>query len=506
MKKKLLMLIVVMSATFAWSQGKIWHKQTSNASTILKENHQSLKEFQTFSLNAEALKQSLNGVVQRNDFSVPSNTILSFPNSEGKLERFSIKEASVMHPDLQSRFPEIRSYIGQGVDDASSVLRFSISPDGFSGMILSADGRNTFIEPVTSGSNSYVVFNRENRINTNDDFECSVTAQINQTINFGSTLRNADDSILRTYRLAVSATGEYTQYHGGTKAQALAAINTTMTRVNGIFEVDFNVTMILIANTDDVIYTSTTSDPYGNTTGGYNSALQSTLTNVIGEANYDIGHLFANLQNNGNAGCIGCVCVNNQKGSGWTSATNPIGDFFDVDYVAHEMGHQFGANHTWTFGGNEGTNVQVEPGSGTTIMSYAGITGSTDVEQNVTPNFHAVSIQQVTDYIKTTSCQTNTNTGNSVPVVNAGANYTIPRGTPFVLEGSATDADAGNVLTYVWEQMDENNASTTLPSTSATTGVAFRAYEPSTNPNRYFPRLETIKVGALMVTLPLISL
>ncbi len=268
-----------------------------------------------------------------------------------------------------------------------------------------------------------------------------------------------------------------------------------MTRVNGIFEVDFNVTMILIANTDDVIYTNTSSDPYGNTTSGYNSQLQNTLTSVIGEANYDVGHLFANLQNNGNAGCIGCVCVNNQKGSGWTSATNPVGDFFDVDYVAHVLGHQFGANHTWTFGGNEGTNVQVEPGSGTTIMSYAGITGSTDVEPNVTPNFHAVSIEQVTDYIKTTSCQTNTNTGNSVPVVNAGPNYTIPRGTPFILEGSATDADAGDVLSYVWEQIDENNASTTLPSTTATSGVAFRSYEPNTNPDRYFPRLQTIKAG-----------
>ncbi|WP_412559658.1 immunoglobulin-like domain-containing protein [Winogradskyella sp. MIT101101] len=496
MKIKLLLLIVMMNTTIVWTQNTtLWQKQTSNATTVLQENHQSLKTFQTFSLNTDALRQSLKNVAQRNDFSVSSNTILSFPNSEGKLERFSIKEASIMHPDLQERFPEIRSYVGQGIDDASSVLRFSLSPYGFSGMILSSNGRNTFIEQATQGSNSYIVFNRKNRINTDNDFECSVTEQINNTIS-NTALRNADDSILRTYRLAVSATGEYTQFHGGTKAQALAAINTTMTRVNGIFEVDFNVTMILIANTDDVIYTSTSSDPYGNTTSGYNSALQNTLTNVIGEANYDVGHLFANLQNNGNAGCIGCVCVNGQKGSGWTSATIPEGDFFDVDYVAHELGHQFGANHTWTHGGNEGTNVQVEPGSGSTIMSYAGITGATDVQPNVHPNFHAVSIEQVTDYIKGTSCQTNTNTGNAVPVVNAGSNYTIPRGTPFVLEGSATDADTGDVLTYSWEQMDENNASSTYPSTTATTGVAFRAYEPTTNPNRYLPRLQTIKAGA----------
>ncbi|WP_422106728.1 immunoglobulin-like domain-containing protein [Winogradskyella sp.] len=498
MRIKALLLIAMMTATATlWSQSKVfWQKQTSNASLLSKTSHQSLKEFQTFSLNVNALRQALNGVAQRNDFSVSSNTILSFPNAEGKLQRFSVKEASVMHPDLQSRFPDIRSYVGQGLDDASSVIRFSLSPYGFSGMILSTNGNNTFIEQVARGSDNYIAFNRKNRIDYHNNFECEVTEQMNRKVTSGFVMKNADDAVLRTYRIAVSATGEYTQYHGGTKAQALAAINTTMTRVNGIFEVDFNVTMILIANTDDVIYTSTATDPYGNTTSGYNSQLQNTLTSVIGEANYDIGHLFANLQNNGNAGCIGCVCVNGQKGSGWSSLTIPEGDPFDVDYVSHEIGHQFGANHTWTFGGNEGTNVQMEPGSGSTIMGYAGITGGTDVQNNSDPYFHAASIEQITNYIKTTNCQTNTNTGNNVPNVNAGANYTIPRGTPFVLEGSATDADAGDVLTYCWEQYDENNASTTNPSVNATSGVAFRSFNPTTDTKRYFPRLETIKAGA----------
>ncbi|MDB9721388.1 GEVED domain-containing protein, partial [Winogradskyella sp.] len=266
-------------------------------------------------------------------------------------------------------------------------------------------------------------------------------------------------------------------------------------RVNGIYETDFNVTLQLIATTDAVIYTSTTSDPYGNTTSGYNSQLQNTLTSVIGEANYDIGHLFANLQSNGNAGCIGCVCVNGQKGSGWTSHVVPEGDPFDVDYVAHEMGHQFGGNHTWTFGGNEGANAQMEPGSGSTIMGYAGITGPTDVQSNSDPYFHARSIEQVTNYIKTTSCQTNTNTGNNVPIVNAGLNYTIPRGTAFVLEGSATDADSGDALSYCWEQYDENNAASTNPSVNATSGVAFRSFNPTSDSERYFPRLATVKTG-----------
>src|SRR5690606_3854351 len=158
-----------------------------------------------------------------------------------------------------------------------------------------------------------------------------------------------------TYRLAMSVTGEYTQYFGGTKANALAAINATMTRVDGIFENDFNVTMVLIANTDAVIYTNANSDPYSSNDSQWNSQLQSTLNSVRGSSKYDIGHLMGATGNNGDAGCIGCVCVNNSKGSGYTTSTVPTGDNFDIDFVAHEMGHQFGANHTWTFNGNEGS-------------------------------------------------------------------------------------------------------------------------------------------------------
>jgi hypothetical protein len=496
MKLRLLCLVALLGYSLAWGQDKnFWKQEVISSSRITKQSHQALKSYQTFSLNLSGLQEALSNAPQRSS-SLQSSVQISIPNSQGKLERFSIFEASIMHPDLQARYPDIRSYVGKGIDDPSAVIRFSVSPQGFNAMILSADRYSTFIEPLASGSANYIVFNRQNRIDFSNNFECELTAQMNNAMTSqGSFDRNADDGILRTYRLVVSATGEYTQYHGGTVALALAAINTTMTRVNGLFENDFNVNMQLIANTDDVIYTNPSTDPYGSTTTNYNSQLQNTLTNVIGETNYDIGHLFANLQNNGNAGCIGCVCVNGQKGSGWTSLTIPEGDPFDVDYVAHEMGHQFGANHTFSFR-NEGTNAHYEPGSGSTIMGYAGITGATDVQSNSDPYFHWYSVQQVTDYVKTTSCQTNTNTGNSVPTVNAGPNYTIPRGTPFVLEGTANDSDSGDVLTYCWEQADENDAATTVPSVNNTTGVAFRSFSPTTDNKRYFPRLETIKAGA----------
>ena len=496
MKLKLGLLIFIMSFNFAMSQSKtFWQRQSVNNTTRIKSSKQTLPKTHTFSLNLEGLKQALINAPQRGQFTKSSNTIMTFPNEDGTFESFRIVEASVLSPELQERYPNIKSYAGQGIDDPSAVIRFSISPLGFQSMKLSANKPATFIEALTKNRSHYAAFKRADKINFNDDFECSVTDEVNNKLNTGMQQRNADDSILRTYRLAVSTTGEYTAYHGGTKALALAAINQTMTRVNGIFENDFNVTMVLISNNDDVIYTNSGNDPY-TTSGNYNGQLQSTLTSVIGESNYDIGHLFARASNNGNAGCIGCVCVNGQKGSGFTSRTDPEGDPFDVDYVAHEIGHQFGGNHTWTFNGNEGANAQMEPGSGSTIMGYAGITGATDVQANSDPYFHARSIEQVTDYIKTTSCQTNTNTGNAVPVVNAGSNYTIPKGTAFVLDGSATDANSGDVLTYCWEQYDENNAATTNPSVNATSGVAFRSFSPKTSTDRYFPRLSTIKTGA----------
>jgi len=495
MIKKLFFLLVLFSMSVGFSQSdKLWKKQVAVSKKAVKSSKLLLSDSEIFSLNFNALKQSLQNVSKREEIGRQSQVILSFPNDQGVMERFRIVEASVLHPDLQARFPDIRSYAGQGIDNPADVIRFSMSPKGFQSMRLSPDKPASFIEAYTNDLSQYVAFNRQDRRIEQDDFECTVTDAMNTNITGdGSSLRNADDGLLRTYRLAVSTTGEYTAYHGGTKALALAAINATMTRVNGVFENDFNVTMVVIPNNTNVIYTNASSDPYSSS--NYNSQLQSTLTSVIGESNYDIGHLFARDSNNGNAGCIGCICVNGQKGSAFTSRTDPEGEPFDIDYVAHEMGHQFGANHTFSFR-NESTNAHFEPGSGTTIMGYAGITGATDVQSNSDPYFHAFSIQQVTNYIKSRSCQTNTNTGNAIPTADAGSNYTIPKGTPFVLNGSGSDANSSDVLTYCWEQFDENNAATTYPSTTATTGVAFRSYNPSTDTKRYFPRLSTIKSGS----------
>jgi len=496
MKHALLSVAFLAMTGFSFAQnGKsLWKASAPKSDLAIFENRMPLPTKNLFELDLSSLKNQLTKAPLRNSYKQTSNVIIAIPTADGASERFRIYDLPIMDPELASRYPEIKSYAGQGIDDPTATIYFSVSPLGFQGMKLAADKPAEFIEPYSKDLSTYSVYKRTDKRMAFTKFECEVMDHVKGQMNSDLALRpNADDSTLRTYRLAMSVTGEYTSYHGGTKALALAAINNTMTRVNGVFEKDFGVRMVLISNTDAVIYTNASTDPYGSTDANYNSQLQSTLTSVIGNANYDIGHLMSAIGNNGNAGCIGCVCASG-KGSGFTTSTVPIGDNFDIDFVAHEMGHQFGANHTFTFS-NEGTGVQNEPGSGTTIMGYAGITGATDVQPHSDPFFHAVSIQQVTNYVKTTSCQTNTATGNAVPTANAGTDYTVPKGTPFLLTGSGTDAN-GDTLTYCWEQMNSGTSSTTYPSATATSGPAFRSFVPSTSGTRYFPRLETIKTGA----------
>lgn len=510
MKNKLLTIafLAITGLTFAQQGKQVWRPAVKSTNSQIFANKTVLQNPKLVTLDLEELKQALSTAPQR--FKVKeSNLVISLPNANGESDQFRITEFSNMDPELAARYPEIKSYTGKGVTDPLATVYFSISPLGLQSMVINADKSAVFIEPYTTDQSVYAVYKKSDKAGTMNEWDCRVIQQSIQEIGDSdvSFLRpNADDGNLRNYRLAMSVTGEYTTYFGGTKALALAAINNTMTRVNAVFETDMGVHMNLISNNDVIIYTNATTDPYANAStgagGAWNQQLQTTLTNNIGNANYDIGHLFGASGGGGNAGCIGCVCKNPTssvplgKGSGYTSPADgiPSGDNFDIDYVAHEIGHQFGGNHTFSHS-NEGTIAQVEPGSGSTIMGYAGITGSTDVQPHSDAYFHAVSIQQITNYVKTTTCQTTTITGNSVPTANAGADFTIPKGTPFMLKGTGSDSNGGN-LTYCWEQMNQRTTSNSMPSPTKTGGPAFRSYTPTTSPSRMFPRLETVKTGA----------
>lgn len=491
--KKLLLTLTMVVPMLSFAQ---WNKTNLGTSQV-KEGKMDIEAAGFYSLDVQQLKQSLQNVPQRYS-NMPGN-IISIPNAQGKMERFEVWESSNFTQTLQEKFPEIRSYIGIGLDDPTAYLRFSLSPSkGISTMTLRA-GKSEFIEQYTVDG-KYIVFDsKAHRTQGEIPFECS-TPETAALVNDSQELVSSNKSsagVFKTFRLAQSVTGEYSQYHGGTVAGAMEGINATMTRVNGVFEKDLAVRLILVDDNEDVVYTNASSDPYTNPNniGTTQSQLQSTLNSVIGAANYDIGHIFHRSGGGGNAGCIGCICNNANKGMGYTSPGQggPEGDFFDIDYVAHEMGHQIGANHTFSHG-FEGTGVNVEPGSGSTIMGYAGIT-SYNVQAHSDDYFTYRSILQIQNNLQNKPCAVNTDLTNQTPEVNAGSDYNIPKGTAFVLKGTATDAD-GDALVYNWEQNDSGNNSTTgansRVSFTKALGPNFRSIPHKDEPVRYMPAFENV--------------
>lgn len=496
--KKILLTLTMIVPLLGFSQ---WTKTSLGASQV-KEGKLNIEAAAFYSLDQQQLKQNLQNAPER--FSNLPGNIISIPNAEGKMEQFEVWEASNFAPALQAKFPEIRSYIGIGIDDPTAYLRFSLSPlKGISTMILRA-GKSEFIEPYTVDG-KYIVFDSKSHRNQGEiPFECS-TPETAALVNDSEALVNTNKSsvgVFKTFRLAQSVTGEYTQYFGGTVQGAMEAINATMTRVNGVFEKDLAVRLILVDNNEDVVYTNASTDPYtspGNIETTQNQ-LQNTLNSVIGSANYDIGHIFHRSGGGGNAGCIGCICNNANKGKGYTSpgSGGPEGDNFDIDYVAHEMGHQIGANHTFSHG-FEGTGVNIEPGSGSTIMGYAGIT-SYNVQAHSDDYFTYRSVLQIQNNLQNKPCAVNTTLTNQTPVADAGTDYNIPQGTAFVLRGTATDAD-GDALVYNWEQNDTGTNATTgvnsRVSPTKTIGPNFRSLPHTTEPVRYMPKFQYVLADQL---------
>ena len=492
--------ILFLSFYFVQGQQNYWSR-ISTTKKSANSSLQNLKEgkYTVLSLDENSFKEELAGVKLRNSNKTGEEKVVWFPDEKGSLIAFTVYEAPVLAPELSALYPQIKSYIGFGVKEQVRV-RFSVSENEVKHMMTFAGGRVVFMEKYAKNSNEYISYTRGARTSV-AEMNCTTKVPKPSKKTSYKALRDVNDRTLRTFELAVSTTGEYTVFHGGTVAGALAAINATVTRINEVYEIDLGMSFLVISETSSVIFTDPDTDPYESS--GLNTAVQNVLTTQIGEANYDVGHLFHLADNNGNAGCIGCVCDDGLKGSAFSATNSPTGDIFDIDYVSHELGHQFGANHTWSFD-SEGTGVNMEPGSGTTIMGYAGITGPDDVQPNSDPYFHYASIDQITDYIFTTSCADETPLANNPPVANAGNDYIIPTGTAFLLEGSATDPDGDN-LTYTWEQADDGIVGSFDFGPDNARGANFRSLPPSTNPNRYFPRLSRILSGNLTQSNPSIN-
>ncbi|MDA8978229.1 M12 family metallo-peptidase, partial [bacterium] len=465
------------------------------------------QEFKLFTLNPVELNSLLATAPQR--FTTPSNAIIEFPTNNGEIQKFRVYEASVLDALLQAQYPTIRSYTAQGIDDPSAIARFSYSDSGLNVMISSANYGTIYIDPYTKDLNQYISYATNSLPEDSRSFECLVQDTLQDEVVLSPL--NADDGKLRTYRLALACTGEYAQYHLNNqgipssatdevkKAAVLTAMNTAMTRINGVFEKEVALTMVIIANNTEIIFLNAGSDPYTNNNGGVMLGQnQSTINSIIGTANYDIGHVFST--GGGGIASLGSVC-GSSKAQGVTGLPQPIGDDFYINYVAHEMGHQFRANHTQNNSCNRNNATSMEPGSASTIMGYAGIC-SPNVQSDSDAYFHAISIQEMWGFISIlggSSCPVETDTGNAPPTADAGPNYTIPRTTPFILKGIATDPDTEDVLSHNWEQMDQQ-IGTMPPQNTSAFGPMFRSENSLISPNRYMPKLSTVLNGQTQTT------
>lgn len=424
--------------------------------------------------------------------------ILSLPMPDGSSARFRVWESSIQEIGLQGKFPNIRTFAGQGIDDPAATIRMDYSPhNGFHAQILSPSGR-IYIDPYARGDvNNYIsYYARDYRKTTN--FSCGVQDDPNAVTGMAGRIEAAcRGTNLYTYRLAVACTGEYAQAVGATTPEQLhAAIVTTVNRVTGVYESEVAIRMVLVANNNLIEYLDPATDQFNgnNNAGTLIGESQTVINSIIGAANYDIGHTFST----GGGGLAGLrvVCSNTQKARGITGSSQPFGDAYDIDYVAHEIGHQFGGNHTFNSstsscgGGNRNSSTAYEVGSGTTIQAYAGICGSDNIQPNSDPYFHPISFDEISNFVEAggATCRQVTATGNTLPVITSmptnGLN--IPRNTPFVLTATATDAD-GDALTYSWEQFDLGPSTTWSGGANSATAPLFKSRVPKASGSRMFP-------------------
>ena len=451
-----------------------------------------------------------------------TTTILEIPTPEGGIARFRIEESPMLAPEIAAQFPTWKQFSGQGIDDPAATARFDINANGFHGYVLGTKG-TILIDPysLTDQKNYIVYYKGDVGDSSRENFSCNIAGKQNGDTDFFLPLAPqafSNGTQLRTYRLAVSATKEYTNFFGGNVTTAFAAVTTTINRMIGIYRRDLASTFTLVTGTEHVFtnandggYPAATDPNVASGSLSRNQAVMDTGNSgnpgPVGNANYDIGHVLSRTGNPNGLASRPSLCNDSAKAQGFTGAQTPQGDGFDVDYVAHEFGHQFNMSHTFnndTDGScnTRSTDSAYEPASGVTIMGYGGICAPRNLAQNSIEYFNLRSFDQSFEWFGTISagtfgginqnCGTPTNNGNSVPTVTSPGNFTIPKLTPFTLTATATDAN-NDALTYLWEEFDLGAATRSTGANDTdedgTARPIFRSYNPTTSGSRTFPSL-----------------
>ncbi len=499
MKKLFSLLVFCFSTALLTAQSMYW-----NPLNLRSLEGSSIRPFSYYAFQPDAsslLSQLKSAPAERQN---PEGLAFSLPDPEGRAVRVQLWEVPVMAPALQLRYPSIRTYAGYVAGRPSARVRVDATPRGFHAMVLDPSG-SWYIDPIEPelGSPHIAYFRNQLPAPKAGSFRCSLSGDPVPSLEERGTRRGPTPigDELRVYRLAVSATGEYTQYHGGTVDGALAAIATTMNRVNGVYERDMALRMVLVENNDLIIFTDAATDPFTN--GNEINQNQNVVDQNIGSQNYDIGHVFD--RGGGGVASLRSVCDFDRKARGYTSLQVPEGDPFDIDYVSHELGHQYGGNHTQNNSCNRVSSAAFEPGSASTIMGYAGICAP-NLQNNSDDYFHVHSLQEMIDFTVFgggNGCAQIQPTGNTPPQIRIDTGgWVIPFSTPFELSGTATDLE-GDSLTYCWEQYDLGPSTT--PNNPIGNAPIFRSFKPTPDTFRVFPRIndilnETQTLGEILPT------
>ena len=496
-------------------QSTFWKSVDQNSLTARQAPDISVDKYATFELDFNQFQQSLANTPWEDLTNVSaSGKTIYLPLPNGKLGKFKIWETSVFHPNMATRYPQLRSYRGVGLDNAGFAVRMAISPKGVHLGIHTSEG-NIYVDPHTMGNTDlYISYNTRDHLATSRPAACGFSnftegfTPENLTPGSGQLQANTYSAggpvEMREFRLALSCSGEFAQGHGGTVESVLADYQIAMNRLNLIYEQTLATRFSLVDGLEAVLYLDPDTDPFSTGSVGTSMLLENAtnLNLVIGEENFDLGHVFTGGCTDVGGVVSGRVC-GEFKGAGVTCHASSNVIAITANIMAHEIGHQLSAGHTWNGCppsiDQYASGSAWEPGSGTTIMSYAGTCGNdNNVDGGGDEYFHGGTIDQMSNFIRNgpATCGTNVVTANNFPEVTALVedDFYIPISTPFELDAVADDID-GDALTYCWEQRDLGPyGELGFPELSA---PLFRSYPPRSVSNRIFPNIQTVVQGGM---------